>query len=242
MASKRRLWDPGFLSPFPSRTAAGVGTSAQDHPCLCPWEGGAGPTPVLRLRRRLYLWLPAPSLSRALCPQDCPQLLRVDKILVPVEVIKPITLKAKNLPQPQSGQRGYECVLSIQGSEQRVPALRFNSSSVQCQNTSVSARPTLRCSLLGPDRLSSAGLPRRPQNCSAFPRPAPPARPLKPDPAEGWAPRSPSVRPEVGLCCVQEGPLPKMRDCGQRGFGTSCGAAERYSQAVVFTRCVHPPS
>lgn len=95
---------------------------------------------MLSLRRLLHLWLPAPSLSHALCPQDCPQLLRADKILVPVEVIKPITLKAKNLPQPQSGQRGYECVLSIQGSEQRVPALRFNSSSVQCQNTSVSAR------------------------------------------------------------------------------------------------------
>ncbi|XP_061054720.1 plexin-A4 isoform X3 [Eubalaena glacialis] len=76
--------------------------------------------------------------GRVRLPEDCPQLLRVDKILVPVEVIKPITLKAKNLPQPQSGQRGYECVLSIQGSEQRVPALRFNSSSVQCQNTSYS--------------------------------------------------------------------------------------------------------
>lgn len=80
-------------------------------------------------------------LSHAFCPQDCPQLLRVDKILVPVEVIKPITLKAKNLPQPQSGQRGYECILNIQGIEQRVPALRFNSSSVQCQNTSVSYPP-----------------------------------------------------------------------------------------------------
>lgn len=82
-----------------------------------------------------------PKLSHAFCPQDCPQLLRVDKILVPVEVIKPITLKAKNLPQPQSGQRGYECILNIQGIEQRVPALRFNSSSVQCQNTSVSHSP-----------------------------------------------------------------------------------------------------
>ncbi|KAJ7414533.1 hypothetical protein WISP_83498 [Willisornis vidua] len=70
--------------------------------------------------------------------QDCPQLLQAEKILVPVEVIKPITLKAKNLPQPQSGQRGYECILNIQGNEQRVPALRFNSSSVQCQNTSYS--------------------------------------------------------------------------------------------------------
>ncbi|KAJ7404085.1 Plexin-A4 [Pitangus sulphuratus] len=74
--------------------------------------------------------------GRVKMPEDCPQLLQAEKILVPVEVIKPITLKAKNLPQPQSGQRGYECILNIQGSEQRVPALRFNSSSVQCQNTS----------------------------------------------------------------------------------------------------------
>lgn len=54
--------------------------------------------------------------------------------------VKPITLKARNLPQPQSGQRGYECVLSIQGVIHRVPALRFNSSSVQCQNSSVSTQ------------------------------------------------------------------------------------------------------
>lgn len=56
---------------------------------------------------------------------------------MPVDIVKPITLRAKNLPQPQSGQKGYECLLTIQGEEQRVPALRFNSSSVQCQNTSV---------------------------------------------------------------------------------------------------------
>uniref|UniRef100_A0AAY4CEE6 Plexin-A4 n=1 Tax=Denticeps clupeoides TaxID=299321 RepID=A0AAY4CEE6_9TELE len=71
-------------------------------------------------------------------PEECPQLLPAERILVPVNVVKPITLRAKNLPQPQSGQRGYECLLTIQGVEQRVPALRFNSSSVQCQNTSYS--------------------------------------------------------------------------------------------------------
>lgn len=69
--------------------------------------------------------------------QGCPQLRPAERILVPVNVVKPITLRAKNLPQPQSGQRGYECLLTIQGNEHRVPALRFNSSSVQCQNTSV---------------------------------------------------------------------------------------------------------
>ncbi|KAM6306975.1 LOW QUALITY PROTEIN: plexin-A4-like [Podargus strigoides] len=91
--------------------------------------------------RGLHLGLGNPCADLMCCllsPQDCPQLLQAEKILVPVEVIKPITLKAKNLPQPQSGQRGYECILNIQGNEQQVPALRFNSSSVQCQNTSYS--------------------------------------------------------------------------------------------------------
>lgn len=70
-------------------------------------------------------------------PQDCPQLVRSEEILIPAGEVKPITLKARNLPQPQSGQRGYECVLNIQGVSHRVTALRFNSSSVQCQNSSV---------------------------------------------------------------------------------------------------------
>uniref|UniRef100_A0A8C6NSG3 Plexin-A2 n=1 Tax=Nothobranchius furzeri TaxID=105023 RepID=A0A8C6NSG3_NOTFU len=68
--------------------------------------------------------------------EDCPQLVPSEEILIPAGEVKPITLKAKNLPQPQSGQRGYECVLHIQGVSHRVTALRFNSSSVQCQNSS----------------------------------------------------------------------------------------------------------
>ncbi|KAG9332706.1 hypothetical protein JZ751_014805 [Albula glossodonta] len=51
-------------------------------------------------------------------------------------VIRPITLRARNLPQPQSGQKNYECVFNIQGKIQRIPAVRFNSSCIQCQNTS----------------------------------------------------------------------------------------------------------
>ncbi|XP_029428513.1 plexin-A2 isoform X1 [Rhinatrema bivittatum] len=68
--------------------------------------------------------------------EDCPQLVPTEEILIPFGEVKPITLKARNLPQPQSGQRGYECMLNIQGLIHRVPALRFNSSSVQCQNNS----------------------------------------------------------------------------------------------------------
>lgn len=76
------------------------------------------------------------------CPlfplQDCPQILPSTQIYIPVGVVKPITLTAKNLPQPQSGQRNYECIFHIPGSTTRVTALRFNSTSIQCQNTSVS--------------------------------------------------------------------------------------------------------
>lgn len=71
------------------------------------------------------------------CSQDCPQILPSTHIYVPVGVVKPITLAARNLPQPQSGQRGYECLFHIPGSPARVTALRFNSSSLQCQNSSV---------------------------------------------------------------------------------------------------------
>uniref|UniRef100_A0AAZ3P9U1 Plexin-A2 n=1 Tax=Oncorhynchus tshawytscha TaxID=74940 RepID=A0AAZ3P9U1_ONCTS len=74
--------------------------------------------------------------GRVNASEDCPQLVRSGEILIPAGEVKPITLKARNLPQPQSGQRGYECVLHIQGVSHRVTALRFNSSSVQCQNSS----------------------------------------------------------------------------------------------------------
>ncbi|KAI1231064.1 Plexin-A2 [Lamprotornis superbus] len=72
---------------------------------------------------------------RNLCTHD-PTTCSFQEGRINVSEVKPITLKARNLPQPQSGQRGYECVLSIQGIIHRVPALRFNSSSVQCQNSS----------------------------------------------------------------------------------------------------------
>ncbi|GLD74938.1 plexin-A1-like protein [Lates japonicus] len=49
--------------------------------------------------------------------------------------MRPITLLAQNLPQPQSGQRNYECIFHIQDNTHSVPALRFNSTSIQCQKT-----------------------------------------------------------------------------------------------------------
>ncbi|KAM6976873.1 plexin A3-like [Aplochiton taeniatus] len=68
--------------------------------------------------------------------EGCPQILHTTDILVPAGMVRPITLRARNLPQPQSGQKNYECVFNIQGKVQRIPAVRFNSSCIQCQNTS----------------------------------------------------------------------------------------------------------
>uniref|UniRef100_A0A8C6UB36 Plexin-A1 n=1 Tax=Neogobius melanostomus TaxID=47308 RepID=A0A8C6UB36_9GOBI len=67
--------------------------------------------------------------------EECPQILPSTQIYIPAGVMRPITLLAQNLPQPQSGQRNYECIFHIQGSTLSVPALRFNSSSIQCQKT-----------------------------------------------------------------------------------------------------------
>uniref|UniRef100_A0AAY4DJF0 Sema domain-containing protein n=1 Tax=Denticeps clupeoides TaxID=299321 RepID=A0AAY4DJF0_9TELE len=74
--------------------------------------------------------------GRVSSSEGCPQILPTSNILVPAGIIQPITLRARNLPQPQSGQKNYECVFSIQGKVQRIPAVRFNSSCIQCQNTS----------------------------------------------------------------------------------------------------------
>ncbi|KAJ8369608.1 hypothetical protein SKAU_G00096360, partial [Synaphobranchus kaupii] len=70
--------------------------------------------------------------------EECPQILPSTQIYIPVGVMKPITLLARNLPQPQSGQRNYECIFRIQDTVMSVTALRFNSTSIQCQRTSLS--------------------------------------------------------------------------------------------------------
>uniref|UniRef100_A0A8D0NAJ4 Sema domain-containing protein n=1 Tax=Sus scrofa TaxID=9823 RepID=A0A8D0NAJ4_PIG len=76
--------------------------------------------------------------GRVHSPEGCPEILPSGDLLIPVGVMQPLTLRAKNLPQPQSGQKNYECVVRVRGRQQRVPAIRFNSSSVQCQNASYS--------------------------------------------------------------------------------------------------------
>ncbi|TRY88516.1 hypothetical protein DNTS_020679 [Danionella cerebrum] len=42
--------------------------------------------------------------------EDCPQILPSSRIFIPVGVSKPITLAARNLPQPQSEKDRYQFV------------------------------------------------------------------------------------------------------------------------------------
>ncbi|KAK1801071.1 hypothetical protein P4O66_022778 [Electrophorus voltai] len=97
--------------------------------------------------------------GRVSSAEGCPQILHSGDILVPAGLVRPITLRARNLPQPQSGQKNYECVFNIQGKVQRIPAVRFNSSCIQCQNTSVyrvaSREPS--CSSFAPQWRNPAG-------------------------------------------------------------------------------------
>ena len=77
-------------------------------------------------------------------------------------VTRPMETLAQANLLVQSGQRGYECVLNIQGAVHRVPALRFNSSSVQCQNSSVRGpgpRPARASLCLAPEPGPQPGLP-----------------------------------------------------------------------------------
>ncbi|XP_061423083.1 plexin-A2-like [Lethenteron reissneri] len=67
----------------------------------------------------------------------CPQLVAApggSELLLPAGRERRVAIGARNLPQPQSGQRAYSCALRVQGVTLRVAALRFNSSSVQCQD------------------------------------------------------------------------------------------------------------
>ncbi|XP_010637111.1 plexin-A3 isoform X5 [Fukomys damarensis] len=120
------------------------------HPQECSFQEGRVHSPEVRRVQCVaqgLCWEPLNSVCTALqawlllmllSPQGCPELLPRGDLLIPVGVMQPLTLRAKNLPQPQSGQKNYECVVRVQGRQQRVPAVRFNSSSVQCQNASYS--------------------------------------------------------------------------------------------------------
>uniref|UniRef100_UPI00358EBDEE plexin-A1-like isoform X1 n=1 Tax=Myxine glutinosa TaxID=7769 RepID=UPI00358EBDEE len=66
--------------------------------------------------------------------EDCPQLLPSSEMVLPAGERRHITLAARNLPQPQSGQLPYQCILELPGGAKPVPALRFNGSSIQCQD------------------------------------------------------------------------------------------------------------
>ncbi|XP_068780209.1 plexin-A3 [Struthio camelus] len=69
-------------------------------------------------------------------PQGCPALEAGGGLLVPAGVPQPLTLAARNLPEPGPGRGGYECLVGVRGQRRRLPALRLNASALQCHNAS----------------------------------------------------------------------------------------------------------
>lgn len=133
---------------------------------------------------------------------------------MPVGVVKPITLAARNLPQPQSGQRGYECLFHLPGGPARVAALRFNSSSLQCQNSSVGRVPALAEGL----RVVGSATP-----CSggtSGPRAVPAPQPGRVSRLQG--PR-PEPRPRLEGACLRRGSACRLGDLGEGAGGEGAG-------------------
>ena len=55
------------------------------------------------------------------------------EILIPVGVKRPIRLSAANLPVPLSPSTGYECLLHEEEPPVRIPAIRVDSNTIECQ-------------------------------------------------------------------------------------------------------------
>jgi plexin A len=68
----------------------------------------------------------------------CPRFRRpADDILLPNNVPKEIVLEVENLPHPQVGHTGFQCIVNIEGAKMMVPA-RVDNPFIVCDKTTVS--------------------------------------------------------------------------------------------------------
>jgi len=72
----------------------------------------------------------------AFCPRLKPP---VEQDLVPSGVPKELVLEAENLPSPQPGQSGFQCVVHVEGVKMAVPARVEAGRFVVCDRTTVSS-------------------------------------------------------------------------------------------------------
>jgi len=68
----------------------------------------------------------------------CPRFRRpAQDILLPNNVPKEIVLQVENLPHPQVGHTGFQCIVNIEGAKMMVPA-RVDNPFIVCDKTTVS--------------------------------------------------------------------------------------------------------
>lgn len=67
----------------------------------------------------------------------CPRFVQpAQKILLPNGVPKEIILQVENLPNPQVGHTGFQCIINIEGAKLMVPA-RVEEKYIVCDKTTV---------------------------------------------------------------------------------------------------------
>lgn len=73
----------------------------------------------------------------------CPRFRRpAHDILLPNNVPKEIVLEVENLPHPQVGHTGFQCIVNIEGAKMMVPA-RVDNPFIVCDKTTVSISSSL---------------------------------------------------------------------------------------------------
>jgi len=72
-------------------------------------------------------------------PKFCPRFRQPkEKIHQPNNVAKEIVLEVENLPHPQVGHTGFQCIVTIEGAKMMVPARVENNRLIVCDKTTVS--------------------------------------------------------------------------------------------------------
>lgn len=68
----------------------------------------------------------------------CPQFVNRNPILLPNNVPKEIVFQVENLPQPQAGHLGFQCITNIEGATMLVPARVESGKLITCDKTTYS--------------------------------------------------------------------------------------------------------
>lgn len=68
----------------------------------------------------------------------CPRFRRKDVILLPNSVPKEMVFQVENLPQPQAGHMGFQCIVNIEGATMAVPARVDSNKFIVCDKTTYS--------------------------------------------------------------------------------------------------------